>query len=358
MERSKSAGRLVRRRPLPPRKKAVTSLRSIALLSIITLSGCGWEARTNSRNFTTISAEAPRAEVPAAAKRAVRAQAPGRVPAAENRASATLVALETGLSMPPAAATSIARKIIYDAQVDLIVDSVDPVARKVGTLVQQAHGYIAEQSVTGSPGSQRSMRWRFRIPVEQFDSFVDAIVALGELERNNRTSQDVTEQYYDLEARIKNKRVEEQTLTKILQERSGKLEDVLKIEIELSRVRGEIEQFEGKIRVLENLASLATLTLNVRERDKYAPPPPAVADFGTQIARTWDSSILDLKNMGKSWMLWVVSWAIWIPFLLVGALLAWIVLRWLVRVFLRNLPRLVALARTPLALPRSTTPNG
>ena len=115
--------------------------------------------------------------------------------------------------------------------------------------------------------------------MEQFDSFVDSIVALGELERNNRTSQDVTEQYYDIEARIKNKRVEEQTLNKILQERSGKLEDVLKIEIELSRVRGEIEQLEGKIRVLENLSSLATLTLNVRERDKYAPPPPVVADF-------------------------------------------------------------------------------
>ncbi len=116
------------------------------------------------------------------------------------------------------------------------------------------------------------MRWRFRVPVDHFDSFVESIVALGELERNNRTSQDVTEQYYDIEARIKNKRLEEQTLAKILQERSGKLEDVLKIEIELSRVRGEIEQLEGKIRVLENLSSLATLTLNVRERDKYAPP--------------------------------------------------------------------------------------
>ena len=144
------------------------------------------------------------------------------------------------------------------------------------------------------------MHWRIRIPVEQFDSFVESIVSLGELERNNRTSQDVTEQYYDIEARIKNKKVEEQTLNKILQERSGKLEDVLKIEIELSRVRGEIEQLEGKIRVLENLSSLATLTLNIREREKYAPPAPVVADFGTQIARTWDGSITNCRRPGKS----------------------------------------------------------
>ena len=150
------------------------------------------------------------------------------------------------------------------------MDSVDPIARKVTALVQQSSGYVAELNTTGSPGTKRSMRWRVRVPVEHFDSFVESIVALGELERNNRTSQDVTEQYYDLEARIKNKRIEEQTLNKILEERSGKLDDVLKIEVELSRVRGEIEQLEGKIRVLENLSSLATLTLNVRERDQYA----------------------------------------------------------------------------------------
>jgi len=270
-------------------------------------------------------------------------------------AVSTLAAIQPGPVSTPGGTSAISRKIIYDAQVDLVVESVDPIAKKVSSLVQDARGYIAEQNVTGSPGSQRSMRWRFRIPVEQFDSFVDSVVALGELERNNRTSQDVTEQYYDIEARIKNKKLEEQTLNKILQERSGKLDDVLKIEIELSRVRGEIEQLEGKIRVLENLSSLATLTLNIREREKYAPPAPVVADFPTQVTRTWDGAILGLVNQGKSLVLWAVSWVIWIPFLLVGALLAWFLLRWLTRVFVRNLPRLVALARTPITPPRTPT---
>jgi hypothetical protein len=265
------------------------------------------------------------------------------------------------VSQPEAATTTlgpaIARKIIYDAQVDLVVESVDPIAKKMTSLVQDARGYIAEQNVTGSPGSLRSIHWRIRVPVEQFDSFVDSVVALGELERNNRTSQDVSDQYYDLEARIKNKKVEEQTLNKILQERSGKLEDVLKIEIELSRVRGEIEQLEGKIRVLENLSSLATLTINVREREKYEPAPPVVASFSTRVGRTWDNSITSLLDLGKAIVLWAVSWAIWIPFYLIGAIFALIFLRWLVRAFIRNLPRLVALARTPITPPRTPTPS-
>jgi hypothetical protein len=97
------------------------------------------------------------------------------------------------------------------------------------------------------------------------------------------------------------------------------------------------------------------LTLDFRERQKYAPPPPTVADFPTQIGRVWESSLLSLVNRGKSLVLWAVSWAIWIPFLVVGAILAWILLRWLIRVLVRNLPRIITLARTPITRPRAPT---
>ncbi len=245
----------------------MTRLKHVSMLLGLALIGCAEQsvpseaAHKSARPFPADSTRTK-----AKTGREVRGEA-SRSPAnagehlKDETAAATLVALQPG-----AAAPAIARKIIYDAQVDLAVDSVEPIAKKVTALVQDVHGYIAEQDVSGSPGTRRSMHWRIRVPVDRFDSFVESIVALGELERNNRTSQDVTEQYYDFEARIKNKKVEEQTIHKILQERSGKLEDVLKIEVELSRVRGEIEQFEGKIRVLESLSSLATLTLNVRER--------------------------------------------------------------------------------------------
>jgi len=324
--------------------------RSLSALLVLALIGCGGpEAlRMDAESAPAAKSERSSASAPASPP---QDKASGSMMGTilTDGAAATLVGTQAG------PAPAIARKIIYDAQIDLIVESVDPLAKKVAGLVQDARGYIAEQNVTGSPGSLRSMRWKIRVPVEQFESLVTSVLALGETERNNRTSQDVTEQYYDIEARIKNKRVEEQTLNKILQERSGKLEDVLKIEIELSRVRGEIEQLEGKIRVLENLSSLATLTLNVREREKYAPAPPVAADFPTQISRTWNASLLALVNVGKALVLWAVNWVLWIPFLLVFAVLGWILLRWLLRVLVRNLPRLTALARTPITQPRAPT---
>ena len=193
------------------------------------------------------------------------------------------------------------------------------------------------------------MHWKLRVPVEQFDAIVQKVVGLGEIEKNTRTSQDVTEQFYDIEARIKNKKAEEKSLTKILDERTGKLEDILRIETELSRVRGEIEQLEGKIRVLENLSSLATLNVSIREREKFEPPPPAVADFPTQVARTWEKSLHGLIDLGKACILWAVDWVLWIPLLIVAAIVIWILLRRL----LRLLPRLIALANTPITPPRT-----
>ncbi len=338
--------------------------KSLSTLLVVAIVGCGAQPLQEAGAKAKSDAVLERSTVSGWVQ--TKAAAPATPLAAPARATATFMdgavsflatATQPGPAGTATTASAISRKIIYDAQVDLLVDSVEPIAKKVTALVQDARGYIAEQNVTGSPGSLRSIHWKVRIPVEQFDSFVESVVSLGELERNNRTSQDVSDQYYDIEARIKNKRVEEQTLNKILQERSGKLEDVLKIEIELSRVRGEIEQLEGKIRVLENLSSLATLTLNVREREKYAPTAPVVASFGTQISRTWDSSMVKLVDLGKAIVLWSVSWAIWLPFLLVAAIVAWVLLRKLIRIFMRSLPRLVALLHTPLTRPLAPTPT-
>ncbi len=308
------------------------------VLILLPMLGCG-EAQEAAREVKSaepgsVSAPAPTAKpAPPASANAI-VMTDGSVTMIRGMAGAMGTAIQA-----PINTAALSRKIIYDGEVDLIVKDVDSIAKQVSAAIQEARGYIAEQSTTGSPGSPRSMRWKLRVPVEQFESLVQKVVALGELEQNKRTSQDVTEQFYDIEARIKNKKAEEKSLTKILDERTGKLEDILKIETELSRVRGEIEQLEGKIRVLENLSSLATLNLSVHEREKFEPPPPAVADFPTQVARTWESSLRSLINLGKACILWAVNWALWIPLLIVAGLLAWVILR---RLF-RLLPRIIAL---------------
>ncbi|MEW4571345.1 DUF4349 domain-containing protein [Tautonia sp. JC769] len=258
---------------------------------------------------------------------------------------------------PPPEEAGFNRKIIYDAQIDLEVEDLDPAADRLVSLVQQHRGYIAEQDVAGSPGSKRSAKWKLRVPVEEFEAFVQELLSLGELKRNVRTSQDVSEQFYDIEARIRNKRVEEETILKILEERSGQLEDVLKVQVELSRVRGEIEQMEGRLRVLENLSSLATVTVNLRERDDYAPAAPVVPDFRTRVARAWSGSVTDLRTSAENFVVFVSERALPTLVVLLALIAVFPLVRRLWRRLLRALPRLWEQLRRPIGSSPEVPPS-
>lgn len=258
---------------------------------------------------------------------------------------------------PPPGEAAFNRKIIYDAQIDLEVEDLDPAADRLVALVQQHRGYIAEQDLTGSPGSKRSAKWKLRVPVDHFEAFVQELLSLGELKRNLRTSQDVTEQFYDIEARIRNKRVEEETILKILEERSGKLEDVLKVQVELSRVRGEIEQMEGRLRVLQNLSSLATVTVNLREREDYTPAAPVVPDFRTRVARAWSGSVTDLRTSAENFVVFVSERALPTLMVLLALIAVFPLVRRLWRRLLRALPRLWEQLRRPIGSSPEVPPS-
>ena len=110
------------------------------------------------------------------------------------------------------------------------------------------------------------------MPVDRFDAFVGQVSRLGEVRTSHVGSQDVTEEFFDLEARIRNKQEEEKRLLKHLADSTGKLEDILKVESELSRVRGEVEQMQGRLRFLANRADLSTVTITATEWKDYTPP--------------------------------------------------------------------------------------
>lgn len=208
------------------------------------------------------------------------------------------------------------RKIIYTATVDLVVENLTAGQTKLTQLVKANRGYIAETNVGGQSGSQRSGTWKVRVPVENYESFMAGAQRLGELQSINSSSQDVTAEYYDVSARIKNKRVEETRLQDLLKKATGKLSEVLQVEKELSRVRGEIEQLQGRIRVLSSLSSLTTITISMNEIKDYVPPAPP--SFATEIARQFSGSLGAMRAAGKGLVLLGAALLPWLPFALVG----------------------------------------
>jgi hypothetical protein len=217
------------------------------------------------------------------------------------------------------------RRVIHTADLDLLVDDIDSARRQLLALAEQFKGFVAASETGGSPGVPRSGRWTVRIPVGKYSEFLDAAGRLGEPLHVRTDAQDVTEQFVDLEARIKNKRVEEERLTEHLKTSTGKLEDILAVEKELARVRGEIEQAQGRLQKLTGLAELGTVTVSLRERKGYtAPESPA---FRSTIGRTFGESLDLLVQVGKGIVLAAVAVAPWVPVLGVIVAGGWLIHR-------------------------------
>jgi Domain of unknown function (DUF4349) len=216
------------------------------------------------------------------------------------------------------APAALPRKIIYNAQVELLVESVSSTADALGRLVKESGGYVSDTDIVTYTQLRRQATWKVRVPVDHFDAFLAAVTRLGELQKNHLDSQDVTQEYVDLEARIANKQEEEKRLLKHLTDSTGKLEDILAVERELSRVRGEIEQMQGRLRFLANVTSLSTVTVLATELKDYT--PPVSPTFGTQIVRTFRFSVERLAEFGKAVVLVLVAVAPWLPVGLVLAL--------------------------------------
>ena len=204
---------------------------------------------------------------------------------------------QAGQPRIPDDAVKLKRQIIYDADVRLIVEDFEGIPENVQKLVDASGGFVAQQKLHGRSGSPRSGEWKIRIPLAGYEDFLESARRLGELQSLAATSQDVTDQYYDLEARIGNKQREEARLLKHLDENTGKLEEILTVEKEISRVREELERMQGRMRVLKDLVSLTTVTLHVDEIKGYVPPQSPT--FAHRISRAFGTSWNALVATGQ-----------------------------------------------------------
>jgi hypothetical protein len=246
--------------------------------------------------------------------------AEGAIPAGEARKRAE--------AMPPPSSTDkaepqkadVVRKIIQSATVHLVVEKFDDGEKQLRQVIEQHGGRVSSSDIQGAVGAQRHGRFKVRVPVDKFDAFKQAVEKIGNLERSSVESREVTEEYYDLQARLKNKTIEENRLIQHLEKSTGKLSDILDVERELSRVRGEIEQMKGRLNLLENLTSLTTVDIFLREVKNYT--PPSAATFGDDVSRTLHYSSSMLINTGRVIALNAISILPWLPvWILLGLIL-------------------------------------
>jgi negative regulator of sigma E activity len=155
--------------------------------------------------------------------------------------------------------------IVRTAALTLTTREFDKARARLDDILKRHHGYVGELNVTTPVGAGSTFTSTLRVPADQLEATLADLKGLGRVESESQNGQEVTAQYVDLEARLSNARNTEARLTDLLRQRTGKLSDVLAVETEIARVRGEIEQMEAEKKNLANQVTFATITATVRE---------------------------------------------------------------------------------------------
>jgi len=166
---------------------------------------------------------------------------------------------------------TVGRMMIYTARLSLKVANVDSAIDSINSIAQDLGGDVAGIS-TSREGGRKAGVITVRVPQEDFHTAIRTIENLGQAESKEVRGEDVTEKYVDLSARLSNLEKQEQRLKEILAIATT-VEDVLKVESELNKVRLQIEQLTGQIQYLENRVELATITVLLGEEAPWISVP-------------------------------------------------------------------------------------
>lgn len=259
--------------------------------------------------------------------------APQTHPVADQKPLPVEAAQPVGDAEAAAGGAQIQRKIIFRADLDIVVEDFSSIPSQVEDIIRRCNAFVADSEITGTANSSRKAYWTVRVPVEHYHDFLVASRLLGEVRRESQNAQDVSEKFYDLQARAANQQHEEQRLKELLDRHGGKLEDILTVEKEIARVREEIERLQGQLRMVADLTTYSTVTLKFNEVVNYE--PEQAATFSTRIRRTWSSSTGAIIQLGQFVTLLLVCLAPWLAMLTVPLT---VVILWM-RVRQKNLAR-------------------
>ena len=238
-------------------------LKTLALmLALALLAGCARAGVENAPGPTTQSATAPASGA---------SQGGG-----DNDATMKAVSLErtedpaSPQPVPPGQnAAPVERKIIRNAALTLEVEQPSKAMQRVATIAESRGGFVVtsdsrQQTAANGERPYEVITVELRVPAGQFDAaLADIRAAAGTVTAQKITGKDVTEEYIDLEARLRTQRALEDQLLQIMKG-AHEVSDAISVQKELTNVRTEIERVEGRRRFLENQASLSTISVTLQ----------------------------------------------------------------------------------------------
>jgi len=208
---------------------------------------------------------------------------------------------------PEGQPTAQERMVIYNAYVSLETNDIQGGLGKIRLLAESYGGYVASSS-RSTYGTQSRAEIAIRVPKDKFHAAVQEIETYGKVLDEGTSSEDITQQYIDLKARLNNLQKQEEQLHEIL-DMARTVDEILKVESELARVRGEIDSLQGQINYLEGNVEMSLISVALTE------PAPPFTPPGMDLGETLEIAIVGFFTVLRGMIILVVSL---IPLAVVG----------------------------------------
>ena len=166
----------------------------------------------------------------------------------------------------------VARKLIQSGEITIQVRQYERFLEALQKRIGVIDGYMSNVQSQRNGSAVSSASLTLRIPPKQLQGVVSWMREQGVIIAEKIQTEDISEQYYDLKARLENARRFENRLLEMLKSETGKLPDLILVEEKINQIREQIEQMEGKLRYYDALTSLATLSVQIQVESVYIPP--------------------------------------------------------------------------------------
>ena len=203
-------------------------------------------------------------------------------------------------------------KIIYTANLTLESKDYDTARAALDAALNDAGGYLESSSEYSDVGSSRSVNLTFRVPEENYQSFLDAVAQAGNVTYKSQQAEDVTTQYMDIEARLDSLK-EQRARLQELKASADNLSDLLQIESSLSDVQYQLESYQSQLDWYSRQVECCTVYLSLEEVQTYT---PVEEGFGSRIQNALREGWSGFVETVQSAAVFLVGhW----PFIVVGA---------------------------------------
>ncbi|MGW0989256.1 DUF4349 domain-containing protein [Streptomyces sp. NPDC002486] len=233
--------------------------------------------------------------------------------------------------------------IIRAASLTVQVKDVPKALEQARTGVENAGGYVGDETTTRDAEGHERTRVVLRVPVEKYDEVLDGLEGAGKLLDRSAKAEDVTDQVVDVESRIKTQRASVARIRELM-DQATKLSDVVTLEGELSTRQADLEALLARQKSLKDRTSLATVTLSLSETPVKKETKDDDPGFVDALAGGWNAFVTMLR-----WL--TVAFGAVLPFAAVAALIVWLWLR-VVRPRLPRRPATAAAVPGPLPTAR------